>query len=71
MFLISASSSRESVETSSPSRKYCPFVGLSRQPIMFMKVLFPEPDAPMMETNSPSAMSIDTPRSALTSISPR
>ena len=29
------------VETSTPSRKYCPFVGRSRQPMMFIIVDFP------------------------------
>src|SRR4051812_40991305 len=37
---------------------------------MFINVDLPEPEAPMMATNSPSAISSDTPRSACTSTSP-
>ncbi len=32
--------------------------------MMFMRVLLPEPDWPMMATNSPRAISSDTPPSA-------
>src|SRR5438477_13125872 len=38
--------------------------------MMFMKVLFPEPDAPMMATKSPGRRSIETPLSAATGTSP-
>src|SRR5262249_22027432 len=37
---------------------------------MFMSVDFPEPDAPMMATNSPSAIESETSRSARTQTSP-
>ena len=38
--------------------------------MMFMKVDLPDPDAPMMATNSPGSMSSETPRNASTSTSP-
>src|SRR5262249_22241626 len=47
-----------------------PLVGWSRQPMVFIIVDLPEPDGPMMATNSPRAMSSDTPRRACTSMSP-
>jgi hypothetical protein len=37
---------------------------------MFMNVLLPEPEAPMTATNSPRAISSETPSSATTSTSP-
>ena len=37
---------------------------------MFISVLLPEPEAPMMATNSPSSMSSETPRSACTVVPP-
>ena len=40
---------------SSPSSRYSPEVGLSRQPMMFIKVVFPEPEGPIMATYSPSS----------------
>ena len=52
----------------SPSRKYWPRVGTSRQPMMCISVDFPEPDAPMIATKSPRETESDTPRSACTSI---
>ena len=36
-----------------PSRTYVPDVGVSRNPRIFMKVDFPEPEDPMIERNSP------------------
>ena len=48
---FSGLSSRVSI--SNPSRKYFPAVKLSRAPIMFIKVDFPDPDGPMMATYSP------------------
>ena len=39
-----------------------PRVGRSRQPMMFIVVDFPEPDAPMIATNSPSRIVSETPR---------
>ena len=45
---ISARSSLLKPETSTPSRKYWPLVGRSRQPRMFIMVDLPEPEAPMI-----------------------
>src|SRR5438874_6360529 len=53
-----------------PSSQYSPVVGLSRQPTTFMKVDLPEPDGPMIATNSPSSISSETPRRAWTITSP-
>ena len=39
--------------------------------MMFISVDLPEPDAPMIATNSPRAMVSDTSRSAFTATSPR
>ena len=36
-----------------PSKITCPLVGLSIQPIMFIIVLFPLPEGPIMATHSP------------------
>jgi len=47
-----------------------PDVGLSRQPIMFMQVDFPDPDGPIIERNSPCLTEKETPRSACTFSSP-
>ena len=33
--------------------KYCPSVGRSKSPIMFIRVDLPEPDSPTIDTNSP------------------
>ncbi len=52
-----------------PSRKYSPWVGTSRQPRMFIIVDFPLPDCPMMATNSPRSIERLTPSSAWTSFS--
>ncbi|CUQ41756.1 Uncharacterised protein [Flavonifractor plautii] len=49
-----------------PSRRYSPRVGTSRQPRMFIIVDLPEPEVPMMATNSPWSMLSVTPSSALT-----
>ena len=37
---------------------------------MFMQVDLPEPEGPMIATNSPAAISKETPRSACTATSP-
>ena len=58
------------VRTEMPSSRYSPLVGVSRQPSVFSKVDFPEPDVPMMVTNSPSRMVNETPRRACTVSSP-
>src|SRR5216684_1996403 len=72
IFLLrtAASASLDIRATSAPSRKYCPDVGRSRQPVMCMNVDLPDPDGPVTARNSPRATSRLTPRSALTSISP-
>ncbi len=44
----------------------CPDVGVSRPPTRCMSVDLPEPDGPMIETNSPAAIDRLTPRTALT-----
>src|SRR3989338_4970905 len=54
---ISASSSSESLETSCPSRKYRPDVGVSRHPKICIKVDLPEPEGPIIATNSPFSIS--------------
>ncbi len=59
-----------SSRTSTPSSQYQPRLGTSRQPMMFISVDLPEPDAPMMATNSPRATVSETPRRACTSTSP-
>ena len=59
-----ASSSSSSFATSTPSSRYVPDVGVSRQPSIFMSVDLPEPDGPMMHRNSPLRTASDTPRSA-------
>jgi hypothetical protein len=58
-------------DTSWPSSQYSPEEGWSRQPRMFMRVLLPEPDAPMRAASSPCATASDTPLRTGTSISPR
>src|SRR5215472_2233287 len=68
---IAASASPDSLETSLPSRKYEPDVGVSRQPMMFMNVDLPDPDGPMMAMKSPPATESETPSSAATSSDPR
>jgi hypothetical protein len=64
---IAASASPDCADTFSPASQYSPPEGVSRQPSRFMKVDFPEPEGPMTATNSPAAMSSDTPFSAVTS----
>jgi len=50
-----------------PARKRLPDVGRSRHPIWLRRVDFPDPDGPMMATNSPSLMVRDIPFNATTS----
>src|SRR5258708_10515534 len=52
------------------SSQYLPEVGVSRQPRICIRVDLPEPEGPMMETNSPRPMATSTPRSACTAFSP-
>src|ERR1035437_7177962 len=67
---MSASSSSVNFETSCPSKKYVPEVGLSNAPKICIKVDFPEPDGPIIATNSPSAIVKVIPLNAWNSISP-
>ena len=45
--------------------------GLSRPPIMLNKVVFPDPDGPMMEIYSPVFISRSIPLSTCTTVLPR
>ena len=47
--------------TSILSKTYVPSVGLSNAPIIFISVLFPDPDAPTIDTNSPCFTLISIP----------
>jgi len=69
-FRTSARAFASSFEASTPSSTYRPDVGRSRQPRRFMRVDLPEPDGPMIATNSPSSIDSVTPSSARTSTSP-
>ena len=53
---IRASDGSSSPATSIPSSRYVPDVGRSRQPMMFIRVDLPDPDAPMIATNSPRSI---------------
>src|SRR5574344_2186302 len=55
--------------TSSSPSQYLPSVGLSSSPRIFSNVDLPQPEGPMMATNSPSFTSILTPLSAIVSTS--
>src|SRR6185369_15574673 len=61
-----ASSSSSISETFLPLGQYWPCDGVSRQPIRFINVDFPEPDGPMIAMYSPRGISNDTPCSACT-----
>ena len=58
--------------STSPRRRACtsPSVGRSRQPRMASSVVLPDPEGPMIATNSPSRMTRSTDRSAWTVSSP-
>ncbi len=58
----------ESPATSVPSRVYEPVSKPSSRPAMLRKVVFPEPDGPMTETNSPLSTSRLKSHSACVSI---
>ena len=68
-FRISVRSFSLSVLTSFPFSMYEPSVGLSSSPRMFSRVDLPQPDGPMMATNSPAFTSRFTSRSAHVSTS--
>jgi hypothetical protein len=53
-----------------PLNRYWPDVGVSRQPITFISVDFPDPDGPIMATYSFFAIVSVTPRSACTCSAP-
>ena len=60
----------ESRAVSWPSTTTVPAVGVSTQPMRLRSVVFPEPDGPAMERNSPSPTSIEASRTAGTSVFP-
>ena len=57
-------------ETSIPSSQYVPCSKASRSPETLRKVVFPEPEGPVMVTNSPSSTSSVKSRSARVSTIP-
>src|SRR5687768_1041227 len=67
---ISARTSDVTSATSRPSNQYRPRLGWSRQPRIFIKVDFPDPDAPMTATNSPCSTIRLMPCNASTVTSP-
>src|ERR1019366_9146097 len=67
---ISASWSRSRSCTPTPSRRYMPEVGRSRQPRMFIRVDLPEPDGPMIATKSPRRICSETSSRPVTFMSP-
>src|SRR5690606_24292156 len=60
---IAESVSSSARERSWPSKRYVPPSGRSRKPRMLRSVDLPEPDAPMIATNSPGTTRSVTPRS--------
>jgi len=50
--------------------KISPFVGLSKSPIIFNSVDFPEPEPPTIKTTWPRSIEKDTLSRALTLLSP-
>jgi hypothetical protein len=67
---IRASSLRGRPPTSRPASRYAPRDGRSRQPITFINVDFPDPDAPITATNWPAVICSETSSSARSSVSP-
>ena len=65
-----ASWNDDNADTSWPSSTYVPSVGASRQPRMCISVDLPEPDGPLMATNSFCSIRIETSRRASTSSDP-
>ena len=63
----SESSRSESPLTSLPSNRYRPELVSVRRPSRYRSVVFPEPEAPTIDTNSPESTSSETPLSACTS----
>src|SRR5919201_3352852 len=60
---ICARSASPRLYGSTPARLTVPDVGESRRPVMFSKVVFPEPDRPTIATNSPGATRRSTSKS--------
>jgi hypothetical protein len=58
------------LETSSPSKRILPFVGVSMKPKICIKVDLPEPDGPRMAMYSPRSKLRSTPSKACTVSSP-
>ncbi len=55
---------------SSPSIRTVPDVGRRSAPIIVSRVVFPDPDGPMMSVISPASVSKVTPSTARTSVRP-
>ncbi len=55
--------SSPSPETSRPSSTQAPEVGRSSSPMMFISVVLPLPEGPMIDITSPARTSRSTPRS--------
>src|SRR5438309_1750200 len=70
MFRMCARSSSDKSLTFCPLSQYSPAVGVSRQPIRFISVDFPDPDGPMIATNSLRRIWKSTPRRACTTSPP-
>ncbi len=64
LFRICASSSSFIAEISRPFRMYDPVDGVSRQPMRFINVDFPDPEGPMIATYSPASIESVTPSKA-------
>ena len=67
---MAASSSSFISETTLPRSTYRPRLGVSRQPMRFMRVDLPEPDGPITATYSLGAIVKLTPRRAWISSAP-
>ncbi len=67
---VSVRASSPSAEMLIPSMTTSPDVGRSSPPSRCSIVDLPDPDEPMIATNSPCSTASETPRSASTSVSP-
>src|SRR6185436_7940952 len=65
-----ASSREERRDTGVPASSYSPAEGVSRQPMMCIRVDLPEPEGPMIASDSPASTSRSMPRSACTACAP-
>lgn len=68
-FRMCASSFSQRLDTSLSINIYFPLVGVSRQPSIFISVDLPDPDFPMIATNSPSSIEREILLSAITLVS--